>query len=74
MSAKLPVLTARKLIAILKRYGFEPTRQSGSHVIVEHPDGRITTVPMHKGKDLAKGTLKKILEDTELQVEDLVRR
>ena len=31
-------------------------RQSGSHIVLRHPDGRWTTVPIHRSKDVAKGT------------------
>ena len=59
------------MLAILRRHGFVIVRQSGSHVIMRHVDGRWTTVPMHKGRDLAKGTLRQILYDTRLTVDDL---
>ncbi|MFE9242830.1 type II toxin-antitoxin system HicA family toxin [Nocardiopsis sp. NPDC006938] len=29
--------------------------------MLRHPDGRGTTVPVHRGRDLAKGTLRGIL-------------
>jgi predicted RNA binding protein YcfA (HicA-like mRNA interferase family) len=38
---------------------------------MRHPDGRGTTVPVHHGRDLAKGTLRGILADTDLTVEEL---
>ena len=38
---------------------------------MHHPDGRGTTVPVHPGRDLAKGTLRSILADTGLTVEEL---
>jgi len=68
---KLPAVTADRMLAILRRHGFEIVRQSGSHAVVRHADGRWTTVPMHKGRDLAKGTLHQILHDTRLTPEDL---
>lgn len=71
MSPKLPSLTATRVLAILRQHDFEPVRQSGSHVVVKHADGRWTTVPMHRGRDLAKGTLRQILRDTGLTVDDL---
>jgi predicted RNA binding protein YcfA (HicA-like mRNA interferase family) len=40
---------------------------------MRHPDGRGTTVPVHAGKDVAKGTLRNILADTRLTIEDLQR-
>jgi predicted RNA binding protein YcfA (HicA-like mRNA interferase family) len=36
------------------------------------PDGRITTVPIHKGRDISPILLRKIAEDIRLTVEELV--
>ena len=71
MSGRLRAITASEIVSILERRGFERIRQSGSHVVMRHPDGRWTTVPMHKGRDLAKGTLRQILRDTNLTAADL---
>ena len=70
--SKLPILTSTELLPILRRHGFVPVRQSGSHVILEHADGRHTTVPVHKGRDIGKGLLRQIMRDTGLAVEDLL--
>jgi predicted RNA binding protein YcfA (HicA-like mRNA interferase family) len=40
---------------------------------MRHPDGRGTTVPVHPGRDLAKGTLRNILTDAGLTIEELQR-
>ena len=48
MSPRLPVLTARQILAVLQRHGFVQTRQNGSLIILKHPDGRRTTVPMQR--------------------------
>ncbi|MBW1929167.1 MAG: type II toxin-antitoxin system HicA family toxin [Deltaproteobacteria bacterium] len=69
---KLPLLKGQDLIAILEKHGFEAIRQSGTHVRMKHPDGRVTTVPVHKGQNIGRGLLRKILRDTELNVEDLL--
>lgn len=71
MTPKLPVLTARELIAILKKHGFVVDRQSGSHALLIHEDGRRTTVPVHGKRDLGKGLLRQIMRDADLNVEDL---
>ncbi|MBI4216434.1 MAG: type II toxin-antitoxin system HicA family toxin [Chloroflexi bacterium] len=55
---------------ILERLGFARIRQSGSHAVFHHADGRWTTVPMHRGKDLGKGILGKILRDAKLSAEE----
>jgi predicted RNA binding protein YcfA (HicA-like mRNA interferase family) len=38
---------------------------------MRHPDGRGTTVPVHPGRDIAKGTLRGILADASMTVADL---
>lgn len=73
MTAKLPILTAQEILAVLQRQGFAPVRQSGSHVVLKHPDGRRTTVPLHKGRDLGRGLLRQIMRDANLTVEDLAK-
>jgi predicted RNA binding protein YcfA (HicA-like mRNA interferase family) len=68
----LPVLTAKQIVAILQRHEFVLARQKGSHATYRHPDGRTTVVPMHSG-DLRPGTLKSILRQSGLSVEDVKR-
>ena len=72
MSQKHRQITGRELIAILRRHGFEIDRQSGSHVIMIHGDGRRVTVPVHAGKTLGKGLLRPIMNDARLTSDDLV--
>jgi predicted RNA binding protein YcfA (HicA-like mRNA interferase family) len=39
---------------------------------MKHPDGRITTIPVHKNDPISKGLLRKILrEDIKLTVEEV---
>lgn len=71
---KLPILSGKKLLKALRKNGFIELRQRGSHVFVENPDNKVSTViPVHKNEDLGKGILKSILSDLELSVEDLIR-
>jgi len=53
----------------LERLGFQLVRQAGSHAVYHHPDGRMTVVPQHPGKDIAKGTLRKIIREAVTTVE-----
>jgi predicted RNA binding protein YcfA (HicA-like mRNA interferase family) len=70
--AELPILKPRELIRALERMGFRLMRKSsGSHRQFGHPDGRRTTVPVHKGHDIGPGLLRKILRDIEVSPEDL---
>jgi predicted RNA binding protein YcfA (HicA-like mRNA interferase family) len=69
---KLPTLTGDKLIRALEKVGFKVDRQRGSHVRLKHEDGRVVTIPVHAGKSLGKGLLRKILRDASLTVEELI--
>jgi predicted RNA binding protein YcfA (HicA-like mRNA interferase family) len=40
---------------------------------MRHPDGRGTTVPVHQGREVAKGTLRGILSDVGMTTEELRR-
>jgi predicted RNA binding protein YcfA (HicA-like mRNA interferase family) len=72
ISPGLPTLKPRELIRALERMGFRLLRKSkGSHWQFEHPDGRRTTVPVHKGQDIGPGLLRKVLRDIELDPQDL---
>jgi predicted RNA binding protein YcfA (HicA-like mRNA interferase family) len=73
MSSHLPPISGKDLIRILLQQGFFISRQSGSHVILRHADGRGTTVPLHAHRDLGKGLLRQILRDSGLTPDDLKR-
>lgn len=68
---KLSPISARKLIAILEKLGFEKVHQNGSHVRLRHPDGRRTTVPLHAGEKIGVGLLRKILRDVNITRNEL---
>lgn len=71
---KLPTIKDRQLIRALKKLGFFEHRQRGtSHLIMAHPDGRRTSVPIHPGKDIPRGTLKGILRDLEISTEEFIK-
>ena len=67
---KLPVLSGKELIALLKKDGFEIVRQKGSHVSLQKKTLK-TVVPLHD--ELAKGTLLGILQQCSLAKNDLER-
>jgi len=50
--------------------GFEVYKGRGSHKRLKHPDGRWTQIPMHPGP-VPQGTLKKILKQAQVSVEEL---
>ena len=59
--SETPVVTARQLIRVLRTLGFVQIRSRGSHRRFEHPDGRKTTVPVHRGRDIPRGLLRQIV-------------
>jgi predicted RNA binding protein YcfA (HicA-like mRNA interferase family) len=50
---KLPILKPAEVVTKLVALGFEEVRQKGSHKQFRHADGRCTTVPFHKGRDIS---------------------
>ena len=74
MSSRLPRVTAAEVIGVLESIGFELSRQSGSHKIYKNvEDGLRVTVLFHSGKILHPKTLKSILDDAELTVDEFIR-
>ena len=71
MTPRLPQLSARDLIRLLQRHGFALERQSGSHAVYRHADGRWTTVPIHGKRDIGRGLLSRILKDAGLTLDDI---
>ena len=69
----VPAVRGDRLVKALERAGFAVTRVSGSHHRLRHPDGRATTVPVHSGRDVPKGTLRSVLGDAGLTVDELLK-
>lgn len=74
MSPRVPQITARELVAFLKRQGFVEERQSGSHLTLRHSERRLSvTVPLHGGCDIGRGLAARALRDAGFTVEDYLR-
>ena len=69
---KLPVLKPREVSAILENLGFVLVRQRGSHCQYRHPDGRCTTVPFHRGRDISPILLRQIAKDIGLMTDEFL--
>jgi len=69
MSA-LPQISGREAVAVLRKFGYDVDRQRGSHIVLRHhrPPYRRLVVPDHK--DLAKGTLRAIIRQAGLSIEE----
>ena len=68
---KLPRITGEKVIKALRCAGFSPVHVRGSHHYLYHPEHDcIVIVPVHAKKTLAPKTLKSILEQAHLSLEE----
>ncbi len=66
----LPQVSGKQIVSALLKIGYDVDRQKGSHIIlrqIEPPHRRIV-VPDHK--EIAKGTLRAIIRETGLTVEE----
>ena len=73
MSPKLPAITTSKELArVAQHLGFEFRRQKGSHAVYVRPsDHRRVVIPMYSGRDLKPKTLRSIIEDMGITIEEL---
>ena len=70
--SKFPRLTGQQVIAALKKAGFEVLRIKASHHFRNHPDGRRTVVPVHRGETIGPGLMLKIIRDCEMEREEFM--
>ena len=69
--SKLPVISGSQCIKALEKIGFIAIRQRGSHIILVRDQPKTTiTVPDHK--ELDRGTLRTIIRQAGLSVEEFV--
>jgi len=66
MGSRYPLLPAGKIVAALKRDGFEAISRRGSHPKLRKA-GRSVIVPMHG--EVARGTLRGILEQAGMDLD-----
>ncbi|PLX28246.1 MAG: hypothetical protein C0600_10030 [Ignavibacteria bacterium] len=66
-----PSVTGIKLIKALRGFGFEVKRIRGNHHFLQHPDGRCTVVPVHRGETIGRGLFARILRDCDLKRDEI---
>lgn len=63
----------KEIIAVLAKLGFIRKRQSGSHVIMFHPDSKVTIpVPVH-AKEMKRGLLLGIIKQAHSTEEEFLK-
>jgi predicted RNA binding protein YcfA (HicA-like mRNA interferase family) len=71
MTPRLPVCKSSDLVRVVLKLGFHLDRQKGSHAIyLRDADQARTVIPMHKGKDIKPKTLKGILDDMKISIDE----
>jgi predicted RNA binding protein YcfA (HicA-like mRNA interferase family) len=68
---RLPVISGRTLVKALERRHFIVIRQRGSHIMVRRTIPPHITMPIPDHKEIRAGTLRGILRDLEMSVEEL---
>lgn len=70
--SKLPVVSGKQACKALEKSGYLADHQTGSHIILrnQEPPYRRLTVPNHK--ELAKGTLRAIIRQAGITVEEFI--
>ena len=72
MRQELPIIRPKQVVAALEKAGFELRRQTGSHMIMYKPGVRYPIpIPQHS-KDLPKGTLRAIIRQAGLTLEEFI--
>ena len=72
--SQLPVVAAARVLRALERAGFYVHHTKGSHYALRHPikTHLRVTIPLHGG-DLKRGTLRSILDQADLSVDEFMK-
>jgi predicted RNA binding protein YcfA (HicA-like mRNA interferase family) len=67
----LPACSGQQAVKAFSRIGYQIDHQTGSHIILRHPNRRRLTVPDHR--ELAKGTLRSLIREAGLTKEQFLQ-
>jgi len=72
--SRLGSYRGEQVVRAFQRAGWQIARVRSSHVILEK-EGSVATlsVPVHKGKNVKRGTLRDLIKDAELTTEDFLK-
>lgn len=73
MGSKYPVLSPNEIIKALEKINFQKISQKGSHAKYKKSGNpsRVVIIPLHD--EIAKGTLKSILDQANLELEEFLK-
>ena len=66
-----PLLNAREVVKIFSSFGWQVSRQSGSHIVLVK-DGHVATLSVPNHKPVARGTLRSLIQDADLTVSEFI--
>ena len=69
--AQIPALSGKEVLKIFERFGWEFSRQSGSHMVMTK-EGEIASLSIPKHREVAKGTLRSLICAANLTVDEFV--
>jgi predicted RNA binding protein YcfA (HicA-like mRNA interferase family) len=69
--SKLPALSGTEVRKMLERLGYYFRDRKGSHIHLRHATRPPLTIPDHK--EIARGTLRQIIRDANLTIEEFLR-
>ena len=67
---ELPIVKPKQVIGVLEKLGFVKIRSKGSHIQMKKSN-LLATIPVHN-RDLNKSTLKSILRQAKLTIEEFM--
>ena len=72
MSSKYPILKPSEIISTLMKFGYVVVSQKGSHIKMRKDGDKTRTVIISNHYEVAKGTLKSILEQACLTLDEFL--
>lgn len=70
---RLPVVSGRNLVRALQKLGYVVDRQRGSHIILRQQSSPFRRIVVPDHDPVAKGTLRAIVREAGITIEELVR-
>ncbi|MBI3413407.1 MAG: type II toxin-antitoxin system HicA family toxin [Candidatus Aenigmarchaeota archaeon] len=70
---RLVPIAVTTLVKTLQKLGFNPVRQKGSHLILQHSDGRSVPIPVHGKGEINPPLLKGILREAKVSREEFFK-
>lgn len=62
-----------EVVRAFQRAGWKTTRQRSSHIILEKEGYEATlSIPVHKGKNVKRGTLRDLIRDAKMNVDEFL--